>query len=194
MNDWPEEKQHAFRFVQLLLHTGFQPSPDLPEWIRFGLCGCSSSKEEAELLESYIKLIHLISFEEFYTAYNDSALPTLFSTNGMVVTNPFVLDVLNGTTHMNKSVWSLKQFALGDYASLIPPVAVDYGFVNCGGEEDLIHSLKQTYGRILTARNANPLQLHEACLQGKIFCYARRKTQVDIKFAPLMKNIYPLSE
>ncbi|CAE6456668.1 unnamed protein product [Rhizoctonia solani] len=194
---WPKEKQQAFRFTQMLLHTGFQLSPDLPEWVYFGICGCKSRTEEAELWDSYIKLVKAVPFERFYTAYKSSSLPTLFSANGLPITNPFVLDVLGGTPHVNKSVWDLKQFAVGDYGKLIPSVTVDYGFMNCGDlgsqeTENVIYSLRQVYNRILTAPNANPLKLHEACLQGKLFQYARRVAQVDIKFAPLMKNIYPL--
>ncbi|KAF8675115.1 hypothetical protein RHS04_06927 [Rhizoctonia solani] len=167
--DWPEEKLCAFRFVQLLLHTRFQLSPDLPEWVHFGFCGCSLPNEEKNLWNSYIELIHKVLFEHFYTAYDGSSLPDLFSANGLEITNPFVLDVLSGTPHMTKSVWSLKQFALGDYARLKPSLIVDYGFMNCGGEEDLVYSLKEVYHRILTAPGANPLKLHEACLQGKLF-------------------------
>ncbi|KAG8711217.1 hypothetical protein FRC11_003381 [Ceratobasidium sp. 423] len=194
---WPEEKQQAFRFTQMLLHTGFQLSPDFAEWIHFGFCGCKSRTEEAELWGSYIKLVKAAPFEKFYTAYKSSSLPTLFSANGLAITNPFILDVLGGTPHVNKSVWDLKQFAVGDYQKLIPSVTVDYGFMNCGDPEsqeteNVIHSLRQLYNRILTAPNANPLKLHEACLQGKLFQYARQVTQVDIKFASLMKNIYPL--
>ncbi|CAE6505040.1 unnamed protein product [Rhizoctonia solani] len=197
IQDWNKEKKQAFRFVQLLLHPGFQLSPDLPEWVHFGFCGCKSRDEEANLWDSYIKLAKAVPFEKFHTAYNSSSLPSLFSTNGLTITNPFILDVLSGTPHVNKSVWNLKQFALGDYQKLTPSVVVDYGFMNCGDlesqeTENVIHSLRQVYNRILTAPNANPLKLHEACLQGKLFQYARRVTQVDAKFAPLMKNIYPV--
>ncbi|KAJ1302051.1 hypothetical protein OPQ81_000885 [Rhizoctonia solani] len=194
---WPNEKQEAFRFVQMLLHPGFELSPDLPEWIHFGFCGCKSHTEEKDLWGSYIKLIKTVPFEKFYAAYKSSSLPTLFSANGLAITNPFILDVLSGTPHVNKSVWDLKQFALGDYRKLIPSVTVDYGFMNCGDPESqetesVIHSLRQLYSRILSAPDANPLKLHEACLQGRLFQYAQQVTQVDIKFAPLMKNIYPI--
>ncbi|CAE6480215.1 unnamed protein product [Rhizoctonia solani] len=194
---WPKEKRAAFRFVQFLLHAGFQLSPDLPEWIHFGFCGCKSRDEEANLWNSYIKLIKAVSFEKFHAAYNSSSLPALFSANELTIKNPFILDILGGTPRVNKSVWDLKQFALGDYQKLIPSVTVDYGFMNCGDPqsqetESVIHSLKQVYKRVFTAPNANPLKLHEACLQGKLFQYVRGVVQVDLRFAPLMKNIYPL--
>ncbi|CAE6422834.1 unnamed protein product [Rhizoctonia solani] len=193
---WHDEKKQAFRFVQFLLHPGFQLSPDLPEWVNFGFCGCKSRDEVTHLWDSYLKLVKVVSFEKFHTAYNGSSLPSLFSANGLAIKNPFILDVLSGTPHVNKSVWNLKQFALGDYQKLVPCVIVDYGFMNCGDPESqetesVIDSLRLLYNRILTAPNANPLKLHEACLQGKLFQYARRVAQIDAKFAPLMKNIYP---
>ncbi|CAE6456658.1 unnamed protein product [Rhizoctonia solani] len=197
VQDWPKEKQQAFRFVQFLLHPRFQLSPDLPEWIDFGFCGCNSHNEEMELWDSYIKLTKAVPFEKFHIAYSNSSLPALFSANGSTIMSPFVLDVLDGTPHKHKSVWDLKRFALGDYQKLTPSVIVDYGFMNCGDldspeGESVIHSLRQVYKTILTIPDVNPLQLHEACLQGELFHYARQVTQVDIKFAPLMKNIYPL--
>jgi hypothetical protein len=190
---WPEGKQQCLKFVQLLLHAGFQLFPNLPEWLNFGFCGCKSRAEETKLWAAYIKLVKAVSFDQFYTAYDKSSLPALFSTHGLPITNPFVLDVLSGTPRHNKSVWDLKQFAFGDYQKLIPSVFVDYGFLNCQAEEDM-YSLKQIYKTILTSANANPLKLHEACLQGKLFQYAKQVTQVDAKFARLMKNVYPLKD
>ncbi|KAH7345632.1 hypothetical protein B0J17DRAFT_640623 [Rhizoctonia solani] len=194
---WPKEKQAAFRFVQFLLHAGFRLSPDLPEWIHFGFCGCKSRDEEADLWNSYIKLVKAVPFEKFHAAYNNSSLPALFSATGLMIKNPFILDVLSGAPRVNKSVWDLKQFALGDYQKLIPSVAVDYGFINCGDPrsqetESVIHSLKQVYKRVFKAPKANALKLHEACLQGKLFQYTRGVVEVDLRFAPLMKNVYPL--
>jgi hypothetical protein len=196
IQNWPEAKQQAFRFVRFLLYPGFQLSPDIPEWIRFGFCGCSSRDEEERTWNSYVTLIKRVSFEEFHAAYDSATLPALFSANNLAITNPFILDVLSAP-RMNKSVWNLKQFVLGDYQKLIPSITVDYGFMNCGDPEspeteNVIHSLRQVYRRVLTAPNANPLKLHEACLQGKLFQYAKRVAQVDASFAPLMKNIYPL--
>ncbi|CAE7120563.1 unnamed protein product [Rhizoctonia solani] len=193
---WSKEKQQAFRFVLFLLHTGFQLSPDHSEWVDFGFCGCTTRDEEAKLWDSYVKLVKKVSFENFYAAYNSSSFSALFLENGLAITNPFVLDVLSGTPHVKKSVWDLKQFALGDYQKLIPSVTIDYGFMNCGDlespeAENIIHSLRQVYGRIFMAPDADPLKLHEACLQGKLFLYAQQVAQVDAKFAPLMKNIYP---
>ncbi|KDN44311.1 hypothetical protein RSAG8_05575, partial [Rhizoctonia solani AG-8 WAC10335] len=163
---WPEEKHRCFKFIQLLLRAGFQLSPDRPE---------------------------TVTFDQFYNAYNKSSLPALFSTHGLPITNPLVLDVLGDVPRQTKSVWNLKQFALGYYQQLTIPVSVDYGFSNCGDEET-IYSLQQVYRKIFVEANANPLKLHEACLQGKLFEHAKQLTRVDPKFAPLMKNIHPVEK
>lgn len=191
---WPKEKQACFQLLRFLLHSGFQLSPDRPEWIRFGFCGCKSPTEETKLWAAYLKLVKAVSFDQFFDAYNKSSLATLFSAHGLPVTNPFVLDVLGDTPSHNKSVWDLKQFVVADYQRLIPSITVDYGFINCGDSEETIHSLKQVYKNILVGANASPLKLHEACIQGKLFQFAKQVTQVDAKFAPLMKNLYPLKD
>lgn len=193
LQTWPKEKQQCFSFVQMLLHAGFQLSPDHSEWIYFGFCGCDSPAKETKLWAAYVKLIGASSFDQFYAAYNSCSLPTLFSAHGLPITNPFILDVLGGTTIPNakKSVWKLKQFVLGDYQGLVPSVTSDYGFMNCRAEEE-IYALKQVYRCMFTGADTNPLKLHEACLRGKLLEYARQVTQVGAEVAPLMKNMYPL--
>ncbi|KAJ1300934.1 hypothetical protein OPQ81_003360 [Rhizoctonia solani] len=186
---WPEEKHRCFKFIQLLLRAGFHLSPDRPEWLKFGFCGCKSDAEETRLWAAYLKLARTVTFDQFYNAYNKSSLPTLFSTHGLPITNPFILDILGDVPHRTKSVWHLKQFALGYYQQLTIPVSKDYGFSNCRDEET-IYSLQQVYRKMFLGANANPLKLHEACLQGKLFEHAKQLMRIDDKFAPLMRNIH----
>lgn len=191
---WPEEKRDCLMFLQMLLHPGLRLSPDRPEWLKFGFCGCKSRQEVIKLWVAYLKLVKSVSFDQFFNAYNKSSLAALFSTHGLSITNPFVLDVLNSTSQPTKSVWLLKQFVVGDYQQLVPSIAVDYGFTNCGDDEEAIYDLKQVYRRIFIAANANPLKLHEACTQGKLHQYAKQVIRIDSKLAPLMKNPYPLKD
>ncbi|CAE6479680.1 unnamed protein product [Rhizoctonia solani] len=190
IQSWPEEKHRCFKFIQLLLRAGFQLTPDRPEWLQFGFCGCKSEAEETRLWVAYLKLIKIVTFDQFCNAYIKSSLPALFSTHSLPIANPLVLDVLGDVPHRTKSVWNLKQFALGYYQQLTLPVSVDYGFSNCGDEET-IYSLQQVYRKLFVGANANPLKLHEACLQGKLFEHVKQLIRIDPKFALLMKNIHP---
>ncbi|CAE6437777.1 unnamed protein product [Rhizoctonia solani] len=186
---WSEDKHRCFKFIQLLLRAGFQLTPDRPEWLQFGFCGCKSDAEQTRLWVAYLKIVRTVTFDQFYNAYSKSSLPTLFSTHGLPITNPFVLDILGGVPRQTKSIWNLKQFALGYYQQLTVPVSIDYGFSNCEDEET-IYSLQQVYRRIFVEAGVNPLKLHEACLQGNLFEYAKQLTRIDPKFAPLMRNVH----
>lgn len=193
LQTWPEDKQQCLRLVQFLLHAGFRLSPNFPEWLNFGFCGYKSRADETKLWAAYVKLVKAAPFEEFYAAYRGASLPALFAAHGMHLTNPLVLDILNSARRDIKSVWKLKQFIIGDYQKLDPQVSVEYGFVNCGDtldKEAVIHSLKQVYKNIIDDENFDPLKLHEACLQNKLFQYAQRVIQVNAMFAPLMKNVH----
>jgi len=102
---------------------------------------------------------------------------------------------------MNKSVWDLKQFVVADMpdSDPVPSVSVDYGFFNCRNEEEAAQ-LKEVYKKFFEeGSNGDPLKLHEACLQGKIYDYVRTTVKLKGKdkiplFRRLMKNFYPLPE
>jgi hypothetical protein len=91
---------------------------------------------------------------------------------------------------MNLSVWSLKQFLeINDYTIYPPtePVKVDYGFLNCQGFEEIC-VLAEIYKRLLRA--ANPLELHEACIENRLFELAHRHHSMDGDHRRLMNNSY----
>ncbi|KAE8382271.1 hypothetical protein BDV26DRAFT_253682 [Aspergillus bertholletiae] len=53
-------------------------------------------------------------------------------------------------------------------------------------------TLMEIYKRLL--REASPLDLHEACLAGKLFEFAECFHKMDPSYRRLMKNFYPLPE
>ena len=78
----------------------------------------------------------------------------------------------------------------------IPSVEADYGFItNCRNKEDAVQ-LKEAYKTFFEDSNGDPLKLHEACLQGKIYDYVWSTLKLDQTpssfIRHLMKNPYPL--
>lgn len=92
------------------------------------------------------------------------------------------------------SVWRLKQFvAIGDPAEH-PPIAAlqwDYGFGNCQTFEEVC-ILMEIYKRLLQHRDVDPLELHKACLAGKLFAFAQKYHKMEEDHRRLMKNGYRL--
>ena len=199
---WPEHKQDCFDLCSFVLSDS-HPDPSLRIWLLFGFCTTRHQYDEMQLGNAYRKLVMRCSFEEIYQAYDSCTLVQLFSSKNINL-EQFGLplaDLLANTPHMNKSVWDLKQFVVADEPDsvLMPSVKVDYGFVNCRNEEEAVQ-LKEIYKKVFEEdSNGDPLKLHEACLQGKIYDYVRTTLKLIKKdqrplFRRLMKNIYPLSE
>jgi hypothetical protein len=151
---------------------------------------------------TYRTLVMSCSFEEFYQAYDSNSLIQLFGSKNINL-EQFGLqlaDFLATAPRMNKSVWNLKQFVIADEPDSVPvpSVKVDYGFFNCRNEEEVMQ-LKEVYKKVFEDTNGDPLKLHEACLQGKIYDYVRTTLKLKKKdqtplFRRLMKNVYPLSQ
>ena len=152
---------------------------------------------------AYRTLVMSCSFEEFYQAYDSCSLVQLFSSKNINLEKfgLHLADFLANAPLMNKSVWNLKQFAIADEPDSVPvpSVKVDYGFINCRNEEEEAQ-LKEVYKKVFEEdSDGDPLKLHEACLQGKIYDYVRTTLKLIKKdqgplFRRLMKNIYPLPQ
>jgi len=194
---WPERKRDCFDLCQLVL-SDLHPNPSLCIWLSFGFCTTQHQYYEMQLGIAYRTLVMSCSFEEFYQAYDSCSLIQLFISKNINL-EPFrshLADLL--ASRMNKSVWNLKQFVVADEpdSDPIPPVRADYGFFNCRNKEEVVQ-LKEVYKKFFEDRNGDPLKLHEACLQGKIYDYVRTTLELKGKdqrllFRRLMKNIYPL--
>jgi hypothetical protein len=191
--NWPIHKQECFSFCAALL-SGWHPSPDQGIWLKFGFCVCPDEYSEGPLARLYQQLLALCSFDEFYAAYDSSALIALFDAKGLNrEREPFrhFEDILAGSPNVNKSVWNLKQYVAVKDGGLIPSIAVDYGFFNCKGETEKLE-LKEVYNQLFSHRDADPLKLHEATIGGRLFEYVGGFVKLKKKFNRLMKNPYPL--
>ena len=196
---WPKSKQDCFDLCVMLL-SRLHPGPSFDSWISFGFCTTRNQYYEKRLAFAYTTLIVKCSFEEFYQAYDSSSLIQLFNSKNinMEEFGLHLADVLANSPHMNKSVWNLKQFVVADEQDSVPvpSVKVDYGFINCRNEEEEVQ-LKEVYKKFFEDSNGDPLKLHEACLQGKIYDHVKKTLKLkkdDQSLFWLMKNFYPLSQ
>ncbi|KAB5590965.1 hypothetical protein CTheo_5581 [Ceratobasidium theobromae] len=168
----------------------------LHSWVYFGLCGCTTPEEESTLITRYQLLIRFVPFDKFCQAYSTSSLSKLFEECVVPISNRFILDVLGSRNR--KSVWFLKDFVLADdetarKAKDTSSIGLDYGFSNCQNVDEVI-ALRNAYKQVFAPIDADPLALHEACLQGTLFEYVKQKARLKPQqmFRRLMKNPYPL--
>ncbi|KAI9849141.1 MAG: hypothetical protein M1837_005371 [Sclerophora amabilis] len=92
--------------------------------------------------------------------------------------------------HGHQSVWSFNTFLCTEVAEAPSSVLVDYGFLYCESARDRLE-LQGIYKSLL--EKADPLDLHQACLQGKLFDFASKYIPINSRFRKIMKNMYPLS-
>jgi len=199
VSSWPDEKRTCFLLYSILL-ARCHPSPGLNlGWVQFGFC-VYDANSEMELSLMYTKLIRSCTFDAFCAAYTSSSLFTLMKSKGLSVwhRSDELEHVLKGSPYVFESVWHLKQMVLRtDDDPPMPSIAVDYGFMNC---QNPGHSakLKDVYRRVLDRPSAQPLELHKACIEGRLFEYVRGQVEVpkgDRKLLHrLMKNPYPLPD
>jgi hypothetical protein len=206
----PAAKQYSFEILLMSL-MGARPRPEQETWMKFGFCACRNEDEENRLGGIYVSLLtdqqpgylgpqHLrarpCTFTEFWRAYESGGLVQLMEDrirNGFANIRelPLVREYLSRPpSDMNLSVWSLKQFLeINEYTKYPPvePVKVDYGFLNCQGLEEIC-VLGEIYKRLL--RVANPLELHEACLENRLFELAGKFHRMDDEHRRLMSNEY----
>lgn len=201
LSKMPEERATCVLSCSLIL-SDLHPNPSQDIWISFGFCTCDK-ESELGLGDLYRRLLHSCSFQEFSTAYTSSRLGTLFKSKGLgaVLSGfDFLEDVLALSPRQNFSVWDLKQLIVadeveGEQARIIPSVTVDYGFMNCKSQDEVLN-LKGVYTAYFRRIDANPPDLHQACIKRKLYEYISGlvKLQDKKKFRRLMKNPYPLSE
>jgi hypothetical protein len=156
--------------------------------------------------------IRSCTFEEFWKAHNSGKLVQLMDAAGLKTARqgvelPLFHDTavgqesvslleryLNEPSIRDRSVWYLKGFVEAERVGTAKPrleqsAFVDYGFANCKTKSDE-HELKTAYSQLF--KSADPLELHDACIKGQIFEYARRHIKLDARYRQLMENIYPL--
>lgn len=206
----PIEKQYSFEILWMAL-MGARPNPTQETWLKFGFCACRNEDEENRLSAAYTSLFtdnlesspvpqHLKSkpctFTEFWKAYESGRIVKLLEDK---IRNPFaaigelplVREYLNHPPgNSNLSVWDLKQFLeINEYAKYPPinSVKADYGFLNCHGFEETC-TLAEIYKRLL--RVVSPFELHEACIENRLFELANKHHKMDKDHRRLMNTSY----
>lgn len=212
----PEAKSHCYVLLAEVLHA---MSPGTTEylWKTFGFCTCRNEREESWLGGIYQRLLignklldyipqHLLprlernlqpaTFKEFWQAYQNGTLIQLIDSKGLKsfrVSLPHLESFLSVPYNAPRpSVWDLKQFlAINDPAEFppVPSVYADYGFMNCSTFEETC-TLMEIYKRLL--QKADPLELHKACIAGKLFEFGQGFHVMDEGYRRWMWNVYPL--
>ena len=159
--------------------------------MEFGFCVCRDERGERSVAALYKQLIARSTFNEFYHSYDTSGLIALFNAKGLggALRNiPYLEDILRNSS-IKKSVWHLKAFVMARDAKLILSAAWDYGFFNCKTEDERAE-LKDVYTKYFQSPQANPIKLHEACLDGKLYEHVGCTVKLKKKFNRLMKRWY----
>ncbi|KAH8806868.1 hypothetical protein DL96DRAFT_1763937 [Flagelloscypha sp. PMI_526] len=204
----PEAKQEAFVFYALIA-SGFSPEPSMEEWFDFGFDSLERSlPESAEKI--FPRRPPCCTFTEFWKAFEEGSLIDLFKKHGfseqLSKLPSHLSDFLSAPAwnmeHFSSgggpvvpSVWALKHYiAVGnpwDDKFLPMPLQLDYGFRNCRGASPQKEELFHIYASVLA--RADPLELHQACIQGRLFDFCSQYTQIDQSKKKIMQNPYPLA-
>lgn len=184
-----------------ILYMGLHPSPHDSLWVPFGFCACTDLGGEISLARSYMTLIASCTFDDFLKAFLTGSIAELMSRSNL---KPLwgseaeaFGDTMKGTPNMSKSVWRLKAFLMAHLenpAEMARSAQWDYGFFNCRTEVEA-KTLRLAYERYFGHRDCRPLDLHAACIQGRIYEHVDSVVRLkDKNLRRLMKNAYPLPE
>ncbi|KAG6916485.1 hypothetical protein DXG01_006679 [Tephrocybe rancida] len=168
-------------YCGLLIDPMYLPSPLFECWVDFGFCACHDEWGESQLGALYRQLIQRCTFKEISEAYETGQLIRLIDSRGLQSRRsgfPFLEGIVSQLPV--KLVWRLKRLVeitaeqIEVMPALRPPRAIllDYGFVNCVDESET-EDLKAVYKQVFDTRT-NPLVLHEACMQGKLFDFVEK--------------------
>jgi hypothetical protein len=182
----------------------------------FAFVTCRNSAEKSVLVGIYLLLLVPSDGSLFYTFHNERRSPThtaSFATFWKSYEAGTLLHLIDshGLTNLrtrlprlesffsvppsgpHPSVWDLKQFLENADPATHPPTSAfscEYGFVNCNTLEDTC-TLVEIYERVL--ERADPMDLHRACVIGRLFEFATAYLEMEEGWRLLLRNSYPLS-
>ena len=190
----PEQKRQGFFMFACGVNNSHPPIAR-EEWYHFGFCTTVEDHSENLLGGLYGRLILRCRFTEFWQAYAQGKLIDLMDRKGLGEDwqrfrhlDVFLFTPPDGSKH---SVWNLVLFCRGEESEAPRGLLVDYGFINCETALDRVE-LKDTYKTLL--QECDPLELDQACLEGKIYQFAIKHVELEKRYQRLMKNFYPLPE
>jgi hypothetical protein len=211
----PEAKRDSFFLLSHILHR-FTPNPNTMLYHTFAFVTCRGSAEESLLVDIYLLLLvpsdgsffytfhnerrsvtHTASFAAFWKAYEAGTLLQLIDSHGLKNLRtrlPHLESFFSvPPSGPHPSVWDLKQFLENEDPATYPPIlaiSCDYGFINCNTLEDTC-TLVEIYKRVL--ERADPMDLHRACVIGRLFEFASAFLEMKEEWRSLLGNPYPLS-
>lgn len=167
-----------------------------------GFAVCPNEYYEHVLLGAYSAIVinGKCSLDEFTRQFKAGRLIALFQqykVEGQVLDIPYMKDFLQNN-RLIKSVWWLKAYIHQEpgFERMRPSIGVDYGIYNCNGVSKHIALMKSTYQTLFWHPKSDPLELHKACITGKIYPYVDGLLKLKKKDAKLLKklmwNPYPL--
>lgn len=193
MNTWSQDKFHCLFVCSRILSGSHPPSYD-QSWMTLGFCVCRDRFEEFSLAGVYKTLLNRCTFDEFWDAFYSVSIIALFDAHGLEDERrcfPYLEDIIGPYRAPRwKSVWHLKQIVTID-VDMTPAVLVDYGFVNCSTLEEH-QELKAVYKVFFVEKKGDPMRLHEAAMQGRLFRHVGETIKLSKRFKRLMKNPYPI--
>lgn len=140
---------------------------------------------------------------EFCQAYTVHFLVALFNAKGLrphleALSIPHLDRVLSCSDLGTEPVWQLRQLvAVNDVSPASSIIVADYGFMNCRTQEQRT-DLKTLYKQTFVKADADPVKLHEACNEGKIFEYLNSLLRFNKEqkqfFRPLLTNLYTMPD
>jgi hypothetical protein len=72
---------------------------------------------------------------------------------------------------------------------IIPCLGVDYGISNYSEAVTHLQLLKNTYRKAFEHPNGHPLELHKACVTGRIFAYVNGILKIKKKDAKVLRRL-----
>lgn len=205
-NSLPTHKQECLMFYSILLMKALL-NPSNLTWVKFGFASCRRSSESV-LVEMFTMLIHSCTFDEFCAAYESGSLLLLMiKACGIHIVDPYIATFLTETPEPVRSVWWLHQYienvVTGGHESnpsfmpMNPIILTDYGFMNCKTPED--HRLLiDLYKSFFADMDSDPLALHDACMEGRLFRYFTDDQKCQLrqkkKYRRLLLNPHPSKE
>ncbi|KZT71509.1 hypothetical protein DAEQUDRAFT_763739 [Daedalea quercina L-15889] len=168
------------------------------QWIYFGFSTCYDEEEEDRVRDLYRKLHDRCTFQEFFDACRTASLVSLFDAKGLgTAMRSFrnLEDTLSTSPFFVRLVYLLKQFVLWEGVDLHPLMAEHFGFAYCRNAEET-SMLKQLYKRLFVEKGVDPLVLHKAAAQGKLYERAKELAGFHAKderalFHRLLKDACP---
>ncbi|OCH90738.1 hypothetical protein OBBRIDRAFT_887526 [Obba rivulosa] len=194
LDTWPQTKRDCLE-LWIDIYCFKHPSPQSDCWVTFGFCVCDTENDELRLCRIYRSLRDRCSFDEFWRAYDMSSLMALFDSKECVEARSqqyrHLEGVLRGPPGHVDSIWELKRLAMGGSLDGTSRAIFDYGMDNCKEQAER-NELAEIYIKFFARRLGDPMDLHKAACEGKIYEYLSGLMKVKKKFKSLMKKIeYP---